>query len=87
MYLLSGAHFFNPSDINEADDTFLPRVLINQLEFFGPYPEKYAEIASPVMPEVNALKEAVAKSGGSQRYRKTLSHYINEEDLGFLFVS
>lgn len=56
MYLLSGAHFFNPSDINEADDTFLPRVRINQLGFFGPYPEKYAEIASPVMPEVNALK-------------------------------
>jgi hypothetical protein len=36
MYLLSGVHFFNPSDINEADDTFLSRVLINQFGFFGP---------------------------------------------------
>jgi hypothetical protein len=71
--------------MNETNDEFLPRVLISQLGFFGPYPARYKEIAAPVMPEVDALQQTVAKAGGPERYRNTLTHYINEKDLGFLF--
>jgi hypothetical protein len=47
--------FFAPPNVPEDDELFDTKVLIRQLAFFGPFPEKYDEIASPVQPEVDAL--------------------------------
>ena len=84
MYLLSGVHFFNPSIVDEADDTFLAHVVIRQFGFCGPCPETYAEIAESVMPQVEAFEQAVRNTGGEKGYRNTLARYINEKDLKFL---
>jgi hypothetical protein len=86
MYLLSGAHFFNPPNLDESDETFLPRVLINQIGFFGLYPERLMEIAGSMMTEGDALKQAVAASGGERRFQRTLAQYFRDDDLEFLFA-
>ncbi len=85
MYLLSGAHFFNPPDVDEADDTYLARVLISQCGYFGPFPEKFAEIANPyVMAQLQTVAQVVEGIGGRTPYLRNLATEFNEEDLSFL---
>ena len=82
--MLSGIHFFNPPNTDEADDTYLSQVLISQFGFFGPAPQKYKEIATPMMAEIDALGQAVVTSGGVHRYQSTLAHYLSAADIQFL---
>ena len=84
MYLLSRVHFFDPPKIEESDETYLAHVIIRQFGFFGPCPEKYAEVASSVMPQVGAIQHAINNSGGHKVYRNSIARRINEKDLEFL---
>ena len=84
MYLLSTVHFFSPHKIDESNETYLAHVIKRQFGFFGPCPDKYAEIASSIMPQVGAIQEAISKVGGEKVYRNALTRCINGKDVEFL---
>lgn len=84
MELLTGVHFLAPPGVPEDHEQFIPRVIIRQFGFFGPYPEKYADIVAPIITEVNELKRAVGGPVAEQLYRNTLAQRMKKEDLDFL---
>lgn len=72
MYLLSGAHLFSPPNVDEADDTYLAKVLISQYGYFGPLPENYAEIANPyTMAQLQTVRQVIEDNGGRSPYLTT----------------
>ena|SRR5947209_2762094 len=85
MDLLTGKHFFAPPNVPENDELFDCKVLIRQLAFFGPFPDKYAEIAAPVQEIVDSLNNTVRTPGLQQKYQRTLAGSMHAEDLAFLF--
>ncbi|KAK2733372.1 hypothetical protein FQN55_003385 [Onygenales sp. PD_40] len=82
--LLTGIYYFAPPRVPLDDKDFRTKVVVRQLGFFGPFPEKYSEIAGPVLQNVHALNEAISTPGFRQKYQRLLETTLNVEDLEFL---
>ncbi|KAK2763495.1 hypothetical protein FQN53_007327 [Emmonsiellopsis sp. PD_33] len=82
--LLTGIYYFAPPRVPLDDEDFGTKVVVRQLGFFGPFPEKYSEIAGPVLQDVHALNEAISTPGFRQKYQRLLETTLNVEDLEFL---
>ncbi len=78
-------HFLAPPNVSEDDELFDTKVILRQLGFFGPFPEKIAEIAAPVMQEINGLNGAVGNHRLVQKYRSALTASFDPENVNFLF--
>ncbi|KAK2811211.1 hypothetical protein FQN50_002308 [Emmonsiellopsis sp. PD_5] len=82
--LLTGIYYFAPPRVPLEDKDFNKKVVLRQLGFFGPFPEKYSEIAGPVLQDVHALNEAISAPGLRQKYQRVIETSMNVEDSEFL---
>lgn len=83
MWAFSGVRWFSPPETSEDDETYLTKVLTRQCSFFGPYPDRYDEVAAPeTMEVIEAIERSVA--GRRASYQATLAHHFSKGTLSFL---
>lgn len=85
MQGLTGASWFSPVGIDEEDETYLVMVLALQCGYFGPFPDKYVELAEGITTEhFHHLEKLVTQKGGRRKFRRTLAVDFCEETVAFL---
>ncbi|MCJ1248692.1 hypothetical protein MMC30_005911 [Trapelia coarctata] len=85
MYLLFGAHMFDPPGVEKDDLTYPLEVLIRQCAFFGPFPDKFAEVVnSDTMASVQYIEQTIVARGGRAPYKRSLDTNFSKKALSFI---
>ena len=76
---------FSPPGMDETDEIYHTVILMLQCAYFGPFPDKYVELADDItIDDLNGIEGLVNQKGGRRSYRNTLTTYLSEETVDFL---
>ncbi|KAG8532468.1 uncharacterized protein KY384_002345 [Bacidia gigantensis] len=85
MWGLTGARMFSPPELDEKDEMYTIMVLALQCAYFGPFPDKYVELAEQLtMEHLHSMEGYVTQRGGRRRHRHTLAVNMSKETITFL---
>ena len=85
MWGLTGARMFSPLGVDEKDEIYHTMILMLQCAYFGPFPNKYVELADDLTIEhLDGIEGLVAQRGGRRKYRNTLATNMSKETVNFL---
>lgn len=76
---------FSPPGMDETDKIYHTMILMLQCAYFGPFPDKFVELAHDItIEDLNGIEGLVDQKEGRRRYRNTLTTYLSEETVVFL---
>ena len=76
---------FSPIGVDEKDEIYHIMILMLQCAYFGPFPNKYVELADNLtIGHLDGIEGLVAQRGGRRIYRNTLATKTSKETVSFL---